>query len=111
GFIKQGPTVLCLEKKIQGSLCRLGTGVFLAQRNKVVSEKQFSKTYLKYLTEKYLKINNLDDWLGVVASDKEIYELRYFQISQNEEGCEFEDYMGNQKICVTCFIVIFPLLW
>ena len=29
----------------------------------VVSEKQFSKRYLKYLTKKYLKKNNFGDWL------------------------------------------------
>ncbi|EGW12653.1 60S ribosomal protein L22-like 1 [Cricetulus griseus] len=47
--------------------------------------------YLKYLTKKYLKKNNLRDWLRVVASDKETYELRYFQISQDEDGSESED--------------------
>ncbi|XP_047373949.1 60S ribosomal protein L22-like 1 [Sciurus carolinensis] len=58
--------------------------------NFVVFEKQFSKRYLKYLTKKYLK-NNLRDWLHVVASDKETYELRYFQISQDEDESESED--------------------
>lgn len=43
------------------------------------------RRYLKYLTKKYLKKNNLRDWLRVVASDKETYELRYFQISQDDE--------------------------
>ena len=47
----------------------------------VVFEKQFSKRYLKYLTKEQLKKNNLRDWLCMVASDKETYELRYFQIS------------------------------
>ncbi|KAI7794091.1 60S ribosomal protein L22, partial [Triplophysa rosa] len=41
--------------------------------------------YLKYLTKKYLK-NNLRDWLRVVANTKESYELRYFQINQDEEN-------------------------
>lgn len=50
-----------------------------------------SPRYLKYLTKKYLKKNNLRDWLRVVASDKETYELRYFQISQDEDGSESED--------------------
>uniref|UniRef100_H3CDN3 Large ribosomal subunit protein eL22 n=1 Tax=Tetraodon nigroviridis TaxID=99883 RepID=H3CDN3_TETNG len=40
--------------------------------------------YLKYLTKKYLKKNNLRDWLRVVANTKESY-LRYFQINQDEE--------------------------
>merc|ERR1711890_221897 len=49
----------------------------------------FSKRYLKYLTKKYLKKNNLRDWLRVVASAKDAYELRYFQI--NNEESEDED--------------------
>ena len=57
----------------------------------VVSEKQFSKRYLKYLTKKQLKKNNLRDWLHVVASDKETYELCYFQISQDGDESESED--------------------
>lgn len=44
-----------------------------------------SARYLKYLTKKYLKKNNLRDWLRVVANTKESYELRYFQINQDEE--------------------------
>ena len=34
---------------------------------------------------KYLKKNNLRDWLRVVASAKDAYELRYFQINNDEE--------------------------
>ena len=59
----------------------------------VVSEKQFSKRYLKYLTKKQLKKNNLRDWLPVVASDRETYELCYFQISQDGDESESEDQM------------------
>lgn len=51
----------------------------------VTSEVPFSKKYLKYLTKKYLKKNNLRDWLRVVANSKESYELRYFQINQDGE--------------------------
>ncbi|KAH6933495.1 hypothetical protein HPB50_015632 [Hyalomma asiaticum] len=42
-------------------------------------------SYLKYLTKKYLKKNNLRDWLRVVATTKEAFELRYFQINNEEE--------------------------
>lgn len=52
----------------------------------MICEHIFSFRYLKYLTKKYLKKNNLRDWLRVVASDKETYELRYFQISQDDES-------------------------
>lgn len=53
----------------------------------VTSDNAFSKRYLKYLTKKYLKKNSLRDWLRVVApnSEKNTYELRYFQINQDEE--------------------------
>ncbi|XP_068160250.1 ribosomal protein eL22-like [Antennarius striatus] len=57
----------------------------------VTSEEKFSKRYLKYLTKKYLKKHNLRDWLRVVAVDKEAYELRYFQISQEEDEEEEEE--------------------
>lgn len=49
------------------------------------SSPLFFHRYLKYLTKKYLKKNNLRDWLRVVANTKESYELRYFQINQDEE--------------------------
>ncbi|KAL3997368.1 60S ribosomal protein L22 [Acanthocheilonema viteae] len=51
----------------------------------LTSEVPFSKRYLKYLTKKYLKRNSLRDWLRVVASSKDTYELRYFQINQDDE--------------------------
>ena len=58
-------------------------------KNKIVVISK--KWYLKYLTKNYLKKNNLLDWLHVVASDKETYELPYFQISQDEGESESED--------------------
>ncbi|XP_028393824.1 60S ribosomal protein L22-like [Dendronephthya gigantea] len=51
----------------------------------ITSDVPFSKRYLKYLTKKYLKKNNLRDWLRVVASSQTAYELRYFQINNEEE--------------------------
>ena len=49
--------------------------------------------YLKYLTKKYLKKNNLRDWLRVVAppSLKDTYELRYFQINNDEDDDDEAD--------------------
>ncbi|KAK6105718.1 60S ribosomal protein L22 [Brugia pahangi] len=58
----------------------------------LTSEVPFSKRYLKYLTKKYLKRNSLRDWLRVVASSKDTYELRYFRINQDDE-----DIGGNKK--------------
>lgn len=50
----------------------------------------YPKRYLKYLTKKFLKKNQLRDWLHVVASDKQTYQLRYFNIGQDEETEETE---------------------
>ncbi|KAM0954391.1 putative ribosomal protein L22e [Dioscorea sansibarensis] len=52
----------------------------------VTSEGPFSKRYLKYLTKKYLKKHNVRDWLRVISSNKDrnVYELRYFNIAENE---------------------------
>uniref|UniRef100_A0A8D0AY67 Large ribosomal subunit protein eL22 n=1 Tax=Salvator merianae TaxID=96440 RepID=A0A8D0AY67_SALMN len=81
--------------KVNGKAGNLGGGVVTIERSKskitVTSEVPFSKRYLKYLTKKYLKKNNLRDWLRVVANTKESYELRYFQINQDEEEEEEED--------------------
>ena len=46
----------------------------------------YGSRYLKYLTKKYLKKHNVRDWLRVIASNKDrsVYELRYFNIAENE---------------------------
>jgi large subunit ribosomal protein L22e len=46
----------------------------------------FFSRYLKYLTKKYLKKHNVRDWLRVISSNKDrnVYELRYFNIAENE---------------------------
>lgn len=80
--------------KVNGKLNNLGSAIAI-ERNKskivISSEIQFSKRYLKYLTKKYLKKNNLRDWLRVVATTKDTYELRYFQINNEEDEEEEEN--------------------
>lgn len=82
--------------KINGKTNNLGNAVTLGREKntKIVlnADIPFSKRYLKYLTKKYLKKNNLRDWLRVIASGKDNYELRYFQInSQDDEDEEDND--------------------
>merc|ERR1739838_31690 len=79
--------------KVNGKVMNLGSNVAVGSGdNKVVvtANIDLSKRYLKYLTKKYLK-KNLRDWLRVVASDKSSYELRYFQIHNDDEEEEEED--------------------
>ena len=45
----------------------------------------YAHRYMKYLTKKFLKKNNLRDYIRVVANSKSSYELRYFQINTQEE--------------------------
>merc|ERR1712002_1126875 len=73
--------------KVDGKLNNLENITLKSEKNKVqvISEKPFSKRYLKYLTKKYLKKNNLRDWLRVVASSHTEYELRYFQINNDDD--------------------------
>lgn len=79
---------------MNGKAGQLGTAVEITrdstgQRIVVVGNTvDFPKRYLKYLTKKFLKKNQLRDWLHVVASDKQTYQLRYFNIGQDEEEAE-----------------------
>ena len=55
--------------------------------------------YMKYLTKKFLKKNNLRDYIRVVANSKSSYELRYFQINtQEEEESGDEDWTMHSSI-------------
>merc|ERR1712078_607471 len=81
-------TYLTERIKVGGKTGNFGKEVTLGRdKNKVVltSAVPFSKRYLKYLTKKYLKKNNLRDWLRVVACARDAYELRYFQINNDED--------------------------
>lgn len=74
--------------KVNGKIGNLGSLVsFERQKMKVYvnSDVHYSKRYLKYLTKKYLKKNSLRDWIRVVSNDKDLYELRYFRISSNDD--------------------------
>jgi large subunit ribosomal protein L22e len=44
---------------------------------------------LKYLTKKYLKKNNIRDYLHVIASTRTSYQLKYFNI-QGDDAEEAE---------------------
>jgi len=54
------------------------SNIFIIKRYLII---YYNFRYLKYLTKKYLKKNNLRDWLRVVHSGPDSYELRYFQVN------------------------------
>lgn len=73
--------------KVNGKKGNLGDAISVTVEGKdkivITAEPPFSKRYLKYLTKKYLKKNNIRDYLHVIASDKTTYVIKYFNI-QNE---------------------------
>lgn len=80
--------------KVNNKTGQLGTAVKVSRdKSKITVEatQKFSKRYLKYLTKKFLKKQNLRDWMRVVASDKNSYELRYFNISEDLDEEESDD--------------------
>lgn len=79
--------------KVDGKLGKLGEVLKVVSDEKKVNVKAevpFSKRYLKYLTKKYLKKHSLREFLYVVASNKDNYQIKYFNIQQegaDEEWC------------------------
>ncbi len=70
--------------KVNGKAGNLGSKVQISREKAkvhVTAELPFSKRYLKYLAKKYLKKQQLRDFLHVVATSKGAYELRYFKVS------------------------------
>mmetsp|Transcript_38792 Transcript_38792/g.78253 ORF Transcript_38792/g.78253 Transcript_38792/m.78253 type:complete len:124 (-) Transcript_38792:2-373(-) len=74
--------------KVDGKTGNLGEKVTVSRdkaKIHVSAEAPFSKRYLKYLSKKYLKMQQLRDFLRVVAPNKTSYELRYFNINEDNE--------------------------
>jgi large subunit ribosomal protein L22e len=78
--------------KIKGKTQQLeGSNVVISRdRTKLTvaspSELAFSKRQLKYLTKRYLKKQQLKNYLRVVASSKNSYQMRYYNISAKDEA-------------------------
>ncbi|OJJ51702.1 hypothetical protein ASPZODRAFT_88369 [Penicilliopsis zonata CBS 506.65] len=70
--------------KVEGRVGNLGDSVAISQTSdgkiEVVAHIPFSGRYLKYLTKKYLKKQQLRDWLRVVSTSKGVYELRFYNV-------------------------------
>merc|ERR1711935_228936 len=77
--------------KVEGKPGNIGKNVVISSSKTKINVNagiDFSKRYLKYLSKKYLKANNLRDWLRVVADSKSSYQLKYFNINQDDEEDE-----------------------
>ena len=74
--------------KVDGKTGNLGSSVTVArQKDTIVVESSvpFSKRYLKYLSKKYLKKQDLREYLRLVATSKNTYLMKYLNI-QNDEA-------------------------
>lgn len=74
--------------KVEGSTGNLASAGVTISRDKTKltvsapSDISFPKRQLKYLSKRYLKKQQLRDYLRVVAASKNSYELRYFSIAE-----------------------------
>ncbi|KAI9861806.1 MAG: 60S ribosomal protein L22 [Vezdaea acicularis] len=70
--------------KVDNRTGNLGDTIQISQieggKIEVVAHQEFSGRYIKYLTKKFLKKQQLRDWLRVVSTSKGVYELRFFNV-------------------------------
>ena len=87
-------TFLQQRIKVDGRTGNLGDTISVSNlgdgRIEVVAHQEFSGRYLKYLTKKFLKKQQLRDWLRVVATKPGEYSLKFFNVV-GEEGDDDED--------------------
>ena len=77
--------------KVEGKKANLGQVVTVSKDKDtaiVESKIAFSKRYLKYLTKKYLKKQELREYLRVVSTNKNVYELKFFSVNNDEADAE-----------------------
>merc|ERR1712224_714313 len=88
--LKDFESYLTQNIKVDKKKNNLGSNVTVGMDKEslvVESKIPFSKRYLKWLTKKYLKKQDLKEFLRVIATTKNTYVLKYFNI-QNEEAAE-----------------------
>jgi large subunit ribosomal protein L22e len=74
--------------KVEGRVGNLGDNIKISQtadgKIEIVAHNDLSGRYLKYLTKKFLKKMQLRDWLRVVSTSKGVYELKFFNVVNDE---------------------------
>ncbi|CAK7267766.1 60S ribosomal protein L22 [Sporothrix epigloea] len=76
--------------KVDGRVGNLGETIVISQSGdgkiEIVAHNDLSGRYLKYLTKKFLKKMQLRDWLRVVSTSKGVYELKFFNVVNDEDA-------------------------
>ncbi|KAL6815610.1 ribosomal protein L22e [Trichoderma sp. SZMC 28013] len=74
--------------KVEGRTNNLGDNVVIQQSGdgkiEVIAHNELSGRYLKYLTKKFLKKQQLRDWLRVVSTSRGVYELKFFNVVNDD---------------------------
>ncbi|KAH6636765.1 60S ribosomal protein L22 [Chaetomium tenue] len=74
--------------KVEGRVGNLGETIKISQQGEgkieIIAHNELSGRYLKYLTKKFLKKMQLRDWLRVVSTSKGVYELKFFNVVNDE---------------------------
>ncbi|CAI5759228.1 unnamed protein product [Candida verbasci] len=79
--------------KVDNTVGNLGDDIAVeTDGNKVVvvSNTKFSGKYLKYLTKRYLKKNQIRDWIRFVAVKQNQYQLQFYSVAEDDEEEEEE---------------------
>ncbi|KAG7896559.1 hypothetical protein KL935_004485 [Ogataea polymorpha] len=78
--------------KVDGHLGNLGNDITVTQEGAakvvVVSTTNFSGKYLKYLSKRYLKKNQIRDWIRFVSVKKNEYQLQFYSVAVDDEEDE-----------------------
>lgn len=74
--------------KVENATGNLGNAITVEEDGSVVTvvaTTKFSGKYLKYLTKKYLKKNQLRDWIRFVSTKTNQYKLAFYQVTPEDE--------------------------
>ncbi|KAH3681032.1 hypothetical protein WICMUC_000013 [Wickerhamomyces mucosus] len=74
--------------KVEGIVGNLGNDIVIEEKGNTVTvaaTAKFSGKYLKYLTKKYLKKNQIRDWIRFVSVKQGVYKLTFYSVAADEE--------------------------
>ena len=77
--------------KVDGKIGNLANAVVVAVDHKsivVTTSIPFSKRYLKYLTKKYLKKQEMKEYLRVISTNKNTYEVKFINAGADADDQE-----------------------
>ncbi|QPG75256.1 hypothetical protein FOA43_002606 [Brettanomyces nanus] len=75
--------------KVEGHTGNLGEEISVSQEGEskvvIVSTAPFSGKYLKYLSKRYLKKNQIRDWIRFISVKKNEYALQFYSVAVDED--------------------------